>query len=277
VTKIGDSEPIPTGAGDRPLGGLRVLDVTRVLAGPTCARTLAEHGAEVLRISSPMFPDNGQMIRDTGHGKRSCALDLKSADGAAALRRLVTGADVFSQGYRPGAVARVGFAPEELAELRPGIISVSISAFGSAGPWRDNRGFDSIVQSASGMSHEESTPDGAPHSLPANPLDYITGYLAAFLVGVALQRRATEGGSYHVELSLAQTGRYLDGLGRVDPALAGRRPAELPDERLDQLMTTRETGYGPLRYLAPVARMSLTPPRWEQPTVPADHDGPVWG
>ena len=276
ITRTGDSEPEPAGRGERPLGGVRVLDVTRVLAGPTCARTLAEHGADVLRISSPMFPDNGQMIQDTGHGKRSTVLDLRSSDGAAALRRLVAGADVFSQGYRPGAMDRLGFSPEELAELRPGIVSVSISAFGSAGPWADRRGFDSVVQSASGMSHEESSADGMPHSLPANPLDYVTGYLAAFLVGVALERRAVEGGSWHVELSLAQTGRYLVDLGRVDRDAAASRPAELPAERLDALMTTRETGYGTLRHLAPAARMSLTPPRWELPTVPADHDAPAW-
>jgi crotonobetainyl-CoA:carnitine CoA-transferase CaiB-like acyl-CoA transferase len=276
LTKIGESDPVPSGVGDRPLGGIRVLDVTRVLAGPTAARALAEHGAEVLRISSPTHPDTAKMIRDTGHGKRSSVVDLKTADGAATLRRLVAGADVFSQGYRPGAMAALGFSPTDLARLRPGIVSLSISAFGSAGPWRDRRGFDSIVQSMSGIAAEQAGPDGMPHTMPANPLDYSAGYLAAFLVGVALQRRAREGGSYHIELSLAQTGHYLDTLGRTDAATAQCRPADLSEARLAELTMERDTPYGRLSYLSPVARLPLTPARWELPSVPADHDSPQW-
>ena len=140
VTRIGDSDPEPAGWGDRPLSGVRVLDVTHVLAGPTCARTLAEHGADVLRIGKSSAGDGNPMQRDTGHGKRSAVLDLKSADGASALRALVGGTDVFSQGYRPGALTALGFAPETAAALRPGIIYVSMSAFGTRGPWQDRRG-----------------------------------------------------------------------------------------------------------------------------------------
>ncbi len=277
ITKTGDSPPEPAAPGDaRPADGLRVLDLTRVLAGPICARTLAEHGAQVLRVGTAAQPDNPQMMRDTGHGKRSCDLDLKTADGAAALRRLVEGAGVFCQGYRPGALDRLGFSPAELAEIRPGIISVSLSAYGHSGPWRERRGFDSVVQSASGIAHELAADDGVPRSLPANPLDYTTGYLAAFLVLVALERRAREGGSYHIELSLAQTGRYLAGLSRADAALVAARQPELPRERLDELMITRRTPYGDLRYFAPVARMPGTPPRWDLPSVPLDHDRPDW-
>jgi crotonobetainyl-CoA:carnitine CoA-transferase CaiB-like acyl-CoA transferase len=277
ITKTGDSAPEPAGAGDtRPLGGLRVVDVTRVLAGPVCARTLAEHGARVMRVGTSAVPDNPQMMRDTGHGKRSCDLDLKSAGGAAALRRLAAGADVFSQGYRPGALDRLGFSPAELARLRPGIITVSTSAYGPAGPWRERRGFDSVVQSASGIARELAGADGGPRALPANPLDYTTGYLGAFLVMVALGLRERDGGSYHVELSLAQTGRYLAGLSRASAALVAAREPDLPQARLDELMITRRTPYGALRYLAPVARMPGTPPRWDLPTVPVDHDRPDW-
>ena len=277
ITKTGDSPPEPAGSGDtRPLGGLRVLDVTRVLAGPTCARTLAEHGARVLRVGTSAVPDNPQMMRDTGHGKHSCDLDLATADGAAALRRLVAGADVFSQGYRPGALDALGFSAAELTRLRPGIITVSLSAYGTAGPWRGRRGFDSVVQSASGIAWELAGADGVPRSLPANPLDYTTGYLAAFLVMVALGRREREGGSYHIDLSLAQTGRYLTGLSRADAALAAAREPDLPRARLDELMITRRTPFGVLRYLAPAARMPGTPPRWDLPTVPLDSDRPDW-
>jgi crotonobetainyl-CoA:carnitine CoA-transferase CaiB-like acyl-CoA transferase len=277
ITKTGDSSPEPAGSGDvRPLAGLRVVDVTRVLAGPICARTLAEHGAQVMRVGMSAVPDNPQMMRDTGHGKRSTDLDLKSAEGAAALRRLAAGADVFSQGYRPGALDRLGFSPAELAKIRPGIITVSTSAYGPAGPWHERRGFDSVVQSASGIAWELAGADGVPRALPANPLDYTTGYLGAFLVMVALGLREREGGSYHIELSLAQTGRYLAGLSRADADLIAAREPDLPQARLDELFITRRTPYGALRYFAPVARMPATPPHWDLPTVPVDHDRPDW-
>jgi crotonobetainyl-CoA:carnitine CoA-transferase CaiB-like acyl-CoA transferase len=275
VTRIGDSPPEPAGAGQRPLGGLRVLDVTHVLAGPTCARTLAEHGASVLRIGPDSAGDGNPMQRDTGHGKRSAVLDLKSADGAAALRRLAAGADVFSQGYRPGAMAGLGFSPEQAAALRPGVVYVSMTAFGRLGPWRDRRGYDSVVQSASGFCDEVAA-DGEPAFLPVSALDYVTGYLAAFGVGVALERRAAEGGSYHVQVSLAQTGRYLDALARTDPAERAGRAAELPADRLATLLTETDTPFGRLRHLAPTAVMSRTPPRWDLPTVPMNHDSPAW-
>jgi crotonobetainyl-CoA:carnitine CoA-transferase CaiB-like acyl-CoA transferase len=275
VTRIGDSDPEPAGRGDRPLGGVRVLDVTHVLAGPTCARTLAEHGADVLRIGPGASGDRNPMQRDTGHGKRSAVLDLRGADGAAALRALIGGADVFSQGYRPGALAGLGFAPEGVAALRPGIVYVSMSAFGTRGPWQDRRGYDSVVQSVSGFC-DEAAVDGEPRFLPVSALDYVTGYLAAFGAQVALARRAAEGGSYHVQLSLAQTGRYLARLPRTSPAERADLPAELPAGRLAGLLTETDTPFGRLRHLAPTAVMSRTPPRWDRPTVPMNHDAPVW-
>jgi crotonobetainyl-CoA:carnitine CoA-transferase CaiB-like acyl-CoA transferase len=275
VTKIGDSDPEPAGSGDRPLGGVRVLDVTHVLAGPTCARTLAEHGADVLRIGPGSSGDRNPMQRDTGHGKRSAVLDLKSADGRATLRTLAGGADVFSQGYRPGALAGLSFSPEEVAALRPGIVYVSMSAFGTRGPWRDRRGYDSVVQSVSGFCDEVAV-DGQPRFLPVSALDYVTGYLAAFGAQVALARRAAEGGSYHVQLSLAQTGRYLAGLPRTTAAERAGAAAELPAARLAELLTETDTPFGRLRHLAPTAVMSRTPPRWDRPTVPMNHDSPVW-
>jgi crotonobetainyl-CoA:carnitine CoA-transferase CaiB-like acyl-CoA transferase len=275
VTKIGDSDPEAAGRGDRPLGGLRVLDITHVLAGPTCARTLAEHGADVLRIGMSSAGDRNPMQRDTGHGKRSAVLDLKSADGAATLRALTGGADVFSQGYRPGALAGLGFAPEGVAALRPGIVYVSMSAFGPQGPWQDRRGYDSVVQSVSGFCDEVAV-DGEPRFLPVSALDYVTGYLAAFGAQVALARRAAEGGSYHVQLSLAQTGQYLAGLPRTSPAERAGLAAELPAGRLAGLLTETVTPFGRLRHLAPAARMSATPPRWDRPTVPMNHDSAAW-
>jgi len=275
LVKTGESEPEPVGAARSALAGVRVVDMTHVLAGPTTARTLAEHGADVIRIGNSARPERGPMPRDTGHGKRSAELDVRRAGDADVLRRLLRGADVFSQGYRPGALDALGFSREQVAELRPGIVTVSISAFGADGPWASRRGYDSIVQAASGASLE-SGGTGSPRSIPANPLDYVSGYLAAFLVQVALERRAREGGSYHVELSLAQTGRYLDSLARVDAELAAVCDPELPSARLDELLVQRDTPYGRLRYLKPAARLSRTPGGWARPSAPWGHDEARW-
>ncbi len=146
ITRIGDAPPQPLAAHARPLGGVRVLDLTRVLAGPTCARSLAEHGADVLKITAAHLPDSGAVELDTGIGKLSARLDLRDGQQRQVLKRLAREADVFSQSYRPGALDARGFSPEALAELRPGIVYVSLSAWGASGPWAARRGFDSIVQ-----------------------------------------------------------------------------------------------------------------------------------
>ena len=161
---------------------------------------------------------------------------------------------------------------EDVAKRRPGIVYVSISAFSHTGPWRNRRGFDSVVQAVSGIA-DEHTRDGRPRFAPANPLDYTAGYLAAFGTMVALGRRAREGGSYHVRVSLAQAGRWLASVPRVS---ANNVAADLPAERLDQLTMVSETPFGRLRHLAPVAHMSETQPRWDKPSVPLDHDPPEW-
>jgi crotonobetainyl-CoA:carnitine CoA-transferase CaiB-like acyl-CoA transferase len=272
IDRVGDAPARSPRLAERPLSGVRVLDLTRVLAGPTCGRTLAEHGAEVLRVGTPRWPDDAAMMRDTGHGKRSTALDLTTAEDAARLRELVRGADVFVQGYRPGAVAGLGFGVEDVLALRPGIVYVQLSAFSHRGPWSSRRGFDSIVQAHSGIADEHAV-EGVPRFAPANPLDYMTGYLAAFGAIVALARQARGGGSYRVRLSLAQTGRWLAGLPRV--AFDGVS-ADLPAERLEALMMTSDTPFGRLRHLAPVAQLSETPGRWERPSVPLEHDPPEW-
>jgi crotonobetainyl-CoA:carnitine CoA-transferase CaiB-like acyl-CoA transferase len=275
ILRVGDSPAEPLAPAQRPLTGVRVLDLTRVLAGPTSARTLAEHGADVLRIGTQALPDNEQMMRDTGHGKRSAALDLSAPADLEALCSLIAGADVFVQGYRPGSFDARGLSVEDVAALRPGIIYVSLSAFAHAGPWCDRRGFDSVVQAANGIA-DASQVDGVPKFAPANPLDYMTGYLAAFGAMVALQRRARDGGSYLVRVSLAQTGRWLANMQRSTPEEYSQRPAELPQERMDELMMSRDTPFGRLRYFAPCAQLGETPGHWDRPTVPLDNDPPVW-
>ncbi|MEH2509641.1 crotonobetainyl-CoA:carnitine CoA-transferase CaiB-like acyl-CoA transferase [Nitrobacteraceae bacterium AZCC 1564] len=155
IEKIGEAEPKPWPAGDRPLAGLRVLDLSRVIAGPVAGRTLAAHGADVMLISSPHLPSIPWLVIDTGRGKLSSFADLKTEEGRDTLRDLLSGADIFSQGYRPQSIAALGFSPEDAARISPGIIYVSLSAYGHLGPWSGRRGFDSLVQTSTGFNHAE--------------------------------------------------------------------------------------------------------------------------
>jgi crotonobetainyl-CoA:carnitine CoA-transferase CaiB-like acyl-CoA transferase len=274
IVKIGEAPPEPAGAGPRALSGLRVLDLTRVIAGPVCGRTLAAYGADVLLVSAPHLPNLPGLVVDTGLGKLSASLDVRQDGDAGRLRELARGADVFCQSYRPGALAHLGLAPEDLARLRPGIVYVTLSAFGHDGPWRERRGFETIIQSVSGMAHEQGIAVGAegPRHLPAQVVDHGTGYLAAFGALVALARRAREGGSYLVRVSLAQTGRWVDGLGRVD----GRGTPDLTLEAVQDLLADMDSPFGPLRHVVPAARLSETPAFWSRPTVPLGTHPAAW-
>jgi crotonobetainyl-CoA:carnitine CoA-transferase CaiB-like acyl-CoA transferase len=203
IEKIGEAPPRPLPPSDRPLGGLRVLDLTRIIAGPVSGRTLAAHGADVLRVTAPHLPSNRALVIDAGRGKLSTHIDLRAEPGRETLRNLLREADVFTQGYRPGAIAQWGFAPEDAAEIRPGIVYVSLSAFGHQGPWSAKRGFDSIVQTASGINYAEGQAAGVegPKPLPCQALDHGSGYLMAFGAMAALMRRADVGGSWHVRVA----------------------------------------------------------------------------
>jgi len=280
VIRIGDAPPTPPYPGNRPLSGVRVLDLTRVLAGPTCARTLAEHGADVLKITAAHLPNLGYQEWDTGHGKLSAQLDLRDPAAVDTLKGLVRQADVFSQGYRPGTLASRGFSPEELAALRPGIVCVSLCAFGHAGPWASRRGFDTVVQTVSGITlrQTEVVPGKSPGPdfYPVSAIDYCTGYLMAAGAMVALRRRATEGGSWLVRISLAQVGKWLVDLGEVDEAAARAAPAEFTPEELAGWSMVSQTPSGPLRHLKPVAQLSGTPAHWGRPSVPLGYNKPEW-
>jgi len=275
IIRIGDAPPRPLPDSNRPLGGVRVLDLTRVIAGPTCARTLAEHGADVLKITRAGLPDSGQLDLDTGIGKLSAQLDLRERDQHAKLLELASTADVFSQSYRPGTLAARGFSPEALAELRPGIVYVTLSAWGHEGPWRNRRGYDTIVQSATGMAEASGDANG-PKLLPVSAIDYVGGNLMAFGAMVALHRRATEGGSWLVRTSLAQTGRWITQRGVLAPEVYRAAPEDLPPEVIAGLCTEVDAPDGRIRYLAPIVRMSETPARWVRPPVPLGHDPAAW-
>jgi len=280
IVRIGDSPPEPLPPGNRPLSGVRVLDLTRVLAGPTCARTLAEHGADVLKITGPHLPNLGYQEFDTGHGKLSAHLDLRQPAAVETLRGLVRDADVFSQGYRPGTLGGRGLSPEELAAIRPGLVYVSLCAFSHAGPWASRRGFDTVVQTVSGITSRQAevvpgkTP--GPQFYPVSAIDYCTGYLMAFGAMVALARRAQEGGSWLVRISLAQVGKWIVDLGEVPADAARAAPAEFTAAELERWSMVTDTPSGRLRHLRPVVQLSETPPYWARPSVPLGYHQPVW-
>ncbi len=274
IVRIGDAPAEAAGRGERPLSGVRVLDLTRVIAGPVCGRTLAGHGADVLLVTAEHLPAIEVHLMDGGFGKRSARLDLRRADHLEQLRVLMRHADVVCQSYRPGALAARGLSPEDLARLRPGIVYVTLSAYGHVGPWRERRGFDSLVQSVSGIAHEGGVAAGTdgPRHLPAQALDHATGYLAAFGAMVALARRAREGGSYLVRVSLAQTGRWLDRLGRV----AGHGVPDPRVEDVEAFLQTTATPFGVLRHVSPAPILSETPASWARPSVPLGTHAPEW-
>ncbi len=271
IIKIGDSDPEPFPEGDRPLSGIRALDLTRILAGPIAGRTLAENGADVLMVAAGHLPQVPEHVLDTSHGKRSCFLDLNDPAQNAKLKELAGQADVFSQGYRPGVMAKFGFSPEELAEQRPGIVCMSASCFGADGPFSHRAGWEQVAQTVTGICMEGS-PE-RPKLLPAAANDYTTGYLGAYGVLLALARRAREGGSYHVRVSLCQSGMFIYRQGKVD---FDAPDMDLSMAELDAIRTRSEPKQGPIKHLSPVLQMSETQPYWERPTPVLGGDKPEW-
>jgi crotonobetainyl-CoA:carnitine CoA-transferase CaiB-like acyl-CoA transferase len=280
ILKIGDSAPEPLPEAERPLSGIRVLDLTRVLAGPTCARTLAEHGADVLKITASHIAARDDQEYDTGHGKLSARLDLRQPQDLDALKDLVREGDVFSQGYRPGTLGNRGLSPEALAAVRPGLVYVSLCAFSHKGPWAARRGFDTVVQNVSGITTRQGDlfpgAEPGPQFYPVSAIDYLTGYLMAFGAMVALARRAREGGSWLVRISLAQTGKWLVDRGQVPEAALKDVDKELYPAEIARWSIESDTPVGRLRHLGPTVRLSETPPYWARPSAPLGHHQPVW-
>jgi len=275
ITKIGEAAPKPWPRGERPLAGVRVLDLSRVIAGPVAGRTLAAHGADVLLISGPGLPAIPWLTIDTGRGKLTSLVELKSEQGRGVLRDLLAVADIFSQGYRPRAIAGLGFSPDDAARINPGIIYVTLSAYGHAAPWAERRGFDSLVQTATGFNHAEGQAAGVdgPKELPAQMLDHATGYFMAFGAMMAKARQAREGGSWHVQVSLAQTGRWLWNLGRVADGLASE---DLKGEAVRPFIEEAGSGFGALASVKHSALLSKTPAFWARPAMPLGSHQPQW-
>ncbi|KAI0629828.1 CoA-transferase family III [Trametes polyzona] len=284
----------------RPLDGIRVLDLTRVLAGPICGRTLAAHGADVLWVTSPKLPALPNLDIDTSRGKRTTQLDLNDPSDRERLASLAQDADVFLQAYRPGGLAAKSFGPEDVARLRPGIVYASLCAYGWDGPWSNRRGFDSLVQTATGFNVAEAeayaayTGEAGPRPLPPKPLpmqalDHAAGYMLAFGIQAALCRTITEGGSWEVRVSLAAVGRWLRSLGQLDPITAFRDGAPLPPRDVNVPEVARyvtkvvqaqgadgKTDVKVMTAVAHAAKLSATPVREGEAPMRLDAHLPEW-
>ncbi|PPK64678.1 CoA transferase [Actinokineospora auranticolor] len=263
VERIADAPARPLPRADRPLAGVRVLELTHVLAGPVCGRTLAAHGADVLHIGAAHLPTMWPAVVDTSFGKRTAHLDLRTDPARDRLRELLADADVMVQSFRADSLAAKGFGP---VDLPPGAVLVTLNAYGHTGPWRTRRGFDSLLQLATGIAYRG---DGAkPVPLPVQALDHAAGWLAALGTIQALHRRATEGGTWHVRVSLARTALWLDSLGRVDST-------DSPDP-VDAYLSEMDSPLGSVRHIRIPGGLPGAPPRWGHgPRVPGS-DEPTW-
>ncbi|MBV6697277.1 CoA transferase [Kitasatospora aureofaciens] len=273
-TRIVDSGPSTArqlGPAALPADGIRVLDLTRVIAGPVATRTLALLGADVLRVDSPHLPEADDAHADTGFGKRSTRLDLADPADRAVFEDLLATADVVITGYRPGALDAHGLAPDALPARRPDLIVAQLCAWGWTGPWAGRRGFDSLVQAGVGIAGHESAPDGHPGVLPAQALDHGTGYLIAAAVLRALtDQRTGRPGGRHLRFSLAGTASWL--LHGIEPE------ASASDEPYDSERWLAETdsAYGRLRHALPPIAYDGAPTDWSRPPGRWGSDPATW-
>lgn len=274
LRRIGDAPARDFGEASRPFEGIRVLSFTHAVAGPTVGRTLAEQGADVLCATRPNDYEHDFIYVEANVGSRSAYLDLDSSVGTEHADALLERADVVVDNHRAGSLERRGLEPGRMAACRPGFVYVSITSYGSTGPWARRGGFDMNGSAASGLMTLEGTEEEP--RLPVTTLinDYVTGYLGAVGAGAALVRRAIEGGSWHVTVSLTRSAMWSGSLGLVDPAEAGCDA----DHRLcEPLPYDTPTPLGDLHMLAPPVRFSHTPPGWPDPVlVPRGSSRPEW-
>lgn len=260
----GDPRVLPPAA--LPAEGVRVLDLTRVIAGPVATRTLALLGADVLRVDSPTLPEPDDVLADTGQGKRSTLLDLATEEDRSTFDTLLATADVVVTGYRPGSLDRYGL--DAVSERYPGLVVAELNAWGWTGEWATRRGFDSLVQAATGIATVEGDADN-PGVLPAQALDHGTGYLMAAAVLRALHARHQTGETYHVRLSLAGTASWL--LDDLHPT-----PAAGPPHDPTPWLTETRSPHGHLRHARPPVHYPGVPTTWHQPPTRWGSDRPEW-
>jgi crotonobetainyl-CoA:carnitine CoA-transferase CaiB-like acyl-CoA transferase len=255
-----------------PYAGVRVLDLTRVIAGPVCTRLLAAWGADVLRIDPPGFQEVTALLPETTAGKRCASLDLTSAESRAVFEDLAALADVLVTGLRPGALGALGLDAAALQARHPHLIIAELDAYGWDGPWQRRRGFDSLVQMSTGIAAAGARALGrsAPAPLPAQALDHGTGHLLAAAVGRALTRRMIDGSVSHVRASLVGTANLL--LGSADPARLTVPPPSWTDD--DTVATN--TQWGPARRVPVGGRISGTTAGWSIPAGPLGRHAATW-
>lgn len=261
-----------TAAAPRDLNGLKVLDLTRVLAGPVATRFLAGFGAEVLRIDPPSWNEPG-VEPEVTLGKRCAGLDLTRAQDRASFETLLRAADVLVHGYRPGALDTLGYGAEARRALNPALIDVSLCAYGWSGPWAGRRGFDSLMQMSTGIAAEGMARLGGdrPRPLPVQALDHATGYLMAAAVLRALRVRQASGRLLSARLSLARTAALLVAGGVREPAA----PLD-PETEADLAPQPEATGWGPARRVMFPLHLDGQPPVWPHPAGPLRRDTAAW-
>lgn len=268
----GSTTADPVTPADRPLQGVRVLDLTRVLAGPVATRFLAGFGADVLRIDPPWWDEPG-VVPDVTLGKRCARLDLRAPEAVARLKTLLAQADVLVHGYRPEALARLGLDSAARQALRPGLVDVCLDAYGWTGPWAGRRGFDSLVQMSAGIAAEGMRRLGTdkPTPLPVQALDHVTGYLLAAAAAAGLARRRATGRGMVARVSLARTAHLLAGL-----TVAPDQPGFAPRGPDDEDPVIEATSWGPAHRLRPPLRIDGVPMRWDRGASALGSTDPVW-
>ncbi len=257
----------------RPLAGIRVLDLTRILAGPVATRFLAGYGADVLRIDPPDWQEPS-VIPEIGAGKRCARLDLKSPQGLSQLKELIATADVMVHGYRSDALETLGAGAAVRRALNPGLVDVSLDAYGWTGPWKARRGFDSLLQMSSGIAHAGMLARGAdkPVPLPVQALDHGTGYMMAAAVLQGLYERVRTGRGYSARFSLARTAALLTKY----PAPGGFADSLAPESEDDFASHIENTAWGPARRLKPPLTIDGAPMRWDIPAGELGRDAAKW-
>ncbi|MCP2070845.1 UNVERIFIED_ORG: hypothetical protein J2Y77_000281 [Pseudomonas lini] len=255
----------------QPLAGLKVLDLTRVLAGPIASRFLAGLGADVLRIDPPTWNEPG-VVPEVTLGKRCARLDLHQSNDRAAFEALLNNADILLHGYRADALERLGYGVEQRRQMAPGLIDVSLNAYGWSGPWQNRRGFDSLVQMSSGIAEAGMAWQQAakPTPLPVQALDHGTGYLMAASAIVLLSRRLESGRGGSARLSLARTAKLLIERGAGDSTPLRAEAHE------DQGLVVEQTPWGPAHRLQVPLKITGTPLQWTLPAAELGAHRPQW-
>jgi crotonobetainyl-CoA:carnitine CoA-transferase CaiB-like acyl-CoA transferase len=260
-----------TKPGHLPASGLKVLDLTRVIAGPVGTRMLGALGAEVLRVDNPHRPELPAQAIEGVIGKASTTVDGATEDGRRTLHRLLDDADILVTGYRPGALRRFGLDPDQIADAHPGTVVVTLSAWGTTGRWGARRGFDSLVQIATGIGWAASADNARPGALPCQLLDHATGYLAAAGALSALARRARTGVASHVSLSLTRTAQWLAGPGIAPRASHADEDAE---READRYRTDLGDGWSGITPPGRLDGRALRWPHLRPPTAKRRRPGP---